>query len=267
MPRRRIPGRSNATRLMPSALTTARRSCRPGRGDRAARSPRHAAGAPVADGGRVGRHASPDAQTGLDRVPLPARDLVVQHRDGYHCLLFKPIWLVETARGCPYPVPLLLGLATVRSRLPRAVRGRGGGGLRLRRDAIFVADDLFWHHPARSRELAEALRRRGVSKRWILVQTRTDIICRHDGAARGVAAPGEGLRHLLRVRGGQRRRARAGGQGRGGRGKPRGGAHRAVLGYGVNGNFLIDPTGRRRTSRSCGISWRATIYGEPGSPS
>jgi hopanoid C-3 methylase len=42
--------------------------------------------------------------------------------------------------------------------------------------AVFVADDLFWHHPERSLELARALKQRGIRKRWILVQTRTDLI-------------------------------------------------------------------------------------------
>jgi hypothetical protein len=43
-----------------------------------------------------------------------------------------------------------------------------------------VADDLFWYHPARSRELALALRARGVRKRWILVQTRTDLVAQQE---------------------------------------------------------------------------------------
>src|SRR5262249_15483949 len=46
-------------------------------------------------------------------------------------------------------------------------------------DAVFIADDLFWNHPERSRELARALKARGVKKRWILVQTRTDVVCRN----------------------------------------------------------------------------------------
>jgi hypothetical protein len=43
---------------------------------------------------------------------------------------------------------------------------------------VFIADDLFWNHPERSLELAEALKKRGVRKRWLLVQTRTDLVCR-----------------------------------------------------------------------------------------
>jgi len=46
-------------------------------------------------------------------------------------------------------------------------------------DHIFVADDLFWHHPSRSLELAHELRRRGIRKQWILVQSRTDQVGRH----------------------------------------------------------------------------------------
>ena len=41
-------------------------------------------------------------RTGLDAVPLPARDLVAPFRSGYQCLLFRPAWTIETARGCPY---------------------------------------------------------------------------------------------------------------------------------------------------------------------
>ena len=43
-----------------------------------------------------------EARTGLDDVPTPARDLVERDRNRYHCLLFKPVWLIETARGCPF---------------------------------------------------------------------------------------------------------------------------------------------------------------------
>jgi hypothetical protein len=46
-------------------------------------------------------------------------------------------------------------------------------------DSVFIVDDLFWNHPARSLELAEALKKRGVHKRWILVQSRTDLVARH----------------------------------------------------------------------------------------
>jgi radical SAM superfamily enzyme YgiQ (UPF0313 family) len=123
--------------------------------------------------------ASLPERTGLDRAPLPARDLVARHRRSYHCLLFKPVWLVETARGCPFRC----SFCSVWRLHDRSFRERSIGAvvedLASVGDSVFVADDLFWNHPERSRELARALRDRGVRKRWILVQSRTDLVSRH----------------------------------------------------------------------------------------
>ena len=188
------------------------------------------------------RTTSPPAEPpDLARVPLPARDLVERHRSGYHCLIFKPVWLVETARGCPYRCTFCSVWQLHDHRFRERPVGAVVEDMAAAGDAIFVADDLFWHHPARSRELAEALRRRGVRKKWLLVQTRTDLVARQAelleawrplakdfdiffgfeaasdaGLARvdkdaGVSASVEAIR-LARF-----------------------------LGYGVNGNFLIDP--------------------------
>jgi radical SAM superfamily enzyme YgiQ (UPF0313 family) len=120
-----------------------------------------------------------DERTGLDAVPQPARALVERYRDRYHCLLFKPVWLVETARGCPFrcsfcSVWQLYGRSFRERSISAVVDDLASVG-----DSVFIADDLFWYHPERSLELAAALKRRGVRKRWILVQTRTDLVCRH----------------------------------------------------------------------------------------
>ncbi|SNB44683.1 radical SAM protein [Geobacter sp. DSM 9736] len=117
-------------------------------------------------------------RTSLDLIQLPARDLVERHRSGYHCLLFKPVWLVETARGCPHrctfcSVWQFYGRTCRERKLAAVVEDFATAG-----DSVFVADDLFWHNPERSLELAAALKKRGVYKRWILVQTRTDLIRR-----------------------------------------------------------------------------------------
>jgi radical SAM superfamily enzyme YgiQ (UPF0313 family) len=117
-------------------------------------------------------------RTSLDLVPLPARHLVDRHRSGYHCLLFKPVWLIETARGCPHKC----SFCSVWQLYDRSCRERSLDAVVEDfvscGDSIFVADDLFWYNPSRSLELAKALKKRGVFKRWILVQTRTDLIRR-----------------------------------------------------------------------------------------
>jgi hopanoid C-3 methylase len=117
-------------------------------------------------------------RTGLDAVPLPARDLVEHDRNRYHCLIFKPVWLVETARGCPFRC----SFCSVWQLYGRSFRERSIGAVvddfASVGDSVFIADDLFWNHPERSRELARALKAKGVRKRWILVQTRTDLVCR-----------------------------------------------------------------------------------------
>lgn len=179
--------------------------------------------------------------TGLDLVPLPARDLVARHRSGYHCLLFKPVWLIETARGCPHRC----SFCSVWQLYGRTCRERSIGAVvedfATTGDAVFVADDLFWNNPPRSLELAAALKKRGVFKRWILVQTRTDVICRSAELLEawrplardfdiflGLEAPSDqGLAGLCKDAGVAEsieavRVARS-------------------LRYGINGNFLIDP--------------------------
>jgi radical SAM superfamily enzyme YgiQ (UPF0313 family) len=115
----------------------------------------------------------------LDQVPLPARGHVSAWRRQYACLAHRPVWLIETARGCPFRC----SFCSIWQLHARAVRERSIDSVcddfASVGDHIFVADDLFWHHPSRSLELATELRRRGVRKRWILVQSRADLVARH----------------------------------------------------------------------------------------
>ncbi len=188
------------------------------------------------------RQTPPSAEpTSLTHVPVPARDLVARQRNGYHCLIFKPVWLVETARGCPFRCSFCSVWQLYNHNYRERPIGAVVEDMASAGDAIFVADDLFWHHPSRSRELAEALRRRGVRKRWLLVQTRTDLLSRQaellevwrplakdfDIFFGFEAANNAGLAQVdkdadvsANIEAAQIARS---------------------MGYGVNGNFLIDP--------------------------
>ncbi len=115
----------------------------------------------------------------LDEVPLPARHALVTGHRKYSCLQFRPVWVVETARGCPYRC----SFCSVWSLYRRTFRFRGIDA--VCRDFasvgphIFVIDDLFWGGTERSLELGRELVRRGIRKEWIVVQARTDLVASH----------------------------------------------------------------------------------------
>jgi radical SAM superfamily enzyme YgiQ (UPF0313 family) len=122
---------------------------------------------------------APETTFSLDEVPLPARHLVSDWRHWYACLHHRPAYLIETARGCPFRC----SFCSVWQLFDRSVRERAiehvSRDFETTGDQIFVADDLFWHHPSRSRALAEALIAKGIRKNWMLVQTRVDLVARH----------------------------------------------------------------------------------------
>jgi hopanoid C-3 methylase len=180
----------------------------------------------------------------LDEVPLPARHLVAPWRRQYACLAHRPAWLIETARGCPFRCSFCsiwqLHARSVRERSIESVcQDFAESG-----NHVFVADDLFWYHPARSLALAKALRRRGIKKQWILVQSRVDLVARNAElleAWRPIAkdfdiffgleaATNEGLNGL-------KKDATVDQTGQGVE-------VARSLGYGVTGNFVIDPEWR-----------------------
>ena len=106
---------------------------------------------------------------------------------------------------------------------------------------MFVGDDLFWYQPARSLELAAALKRRGIRKRWLLVQSRTDLVATHPELLEAwrplaqdfdlffglEAATNEGLTGLVKDTTVDRTVDAVG--------------LARELRYGVTGNFVIDP--------------------------
>jgi len=191
-------------------------------------------GQPVRTAGELGTLA-------LDAVPKPSRRHVDAWRRQYACLAHRPVWLIETARGCPFRC----AFCSIWQLHSRSVRERSiesvADDFASVGDEIFVADDLFWYHPARSLELATELKRRKIRKRWILAQSRVDLVARHASlleAWRPIAkdfdiffgleaATDDGLRGLVKDATVSQTEA--------GIGVARG------LGYGVTGNFVIDP--------------------------
>ncbi len=131
--------------------------------------------------GDAGWRRTPEPETtfALDDVPLPARRLVSGWRRRYACFHHRPAYLIETARGCPFRC----SFCSVWQLFDRSVRERSIQSVcddfAATGDQIFIADDLFWHHPSRSLALAKALQARGVRKDWILVQSRVDTVARH----------------------------------------------------------------------------------------
>jgi radical SAM superfamily enzyme YgiQ (UPF0313 family) len=133
----------------------------------------------VREGTRWRQTPVPEAPLSLDTVRLPARHLVSRWRHRYACLHHRPTFLIETARGCPFRC----SFCSVWQLFDRSVRERSIESVcddfASTGDQIFIADDLFWHHPARSLALAHALRARGLRKDWLLVQSRVDTVARH----------------------------------------------------------------------------------------
>ena len=191
------------------------------------------------------RGPSSSERVGLDEVPLPARQSLKSTHRHYLCVQRKPVYLVETARGCPYRCRF----CTVWQHVDRSYRCRSIESVCRDMESVgenlFIADDLFWYPADRSLELARELTRRGIRKEWILVQSRLDLVARHPelleawrSVARhmdiffGFESPTDtGLQDLAKDSGTDDTR-------------------RAVelcrrLGYGITGNFIVDPDWQR----------------------
>jgi len=123
--------------------------------------------------------STPSEMTDLDEVAHPSRHLVRQFQKQYLCVHKNPVWAVETARGCPYRCSFCsTALLHDRRHGLRNVDSVCADFETVGQN-VFVVDDLFFAPSARSRDLATALRARHVHKDWVLVQTRLDTVARN----------------------------------------------------------------------------------------
>ena len=115
----------------------------------------------------------------LQGVRIPDRSMVAEYRKNYCCLNYMSIYAVETTRGCPHKCKFC------------SVWQFYGGSCRFHEheavcrdfvlvgENVFVIDDIFWADSRRSKELAQMLNRSGIRKNWILVQSRADIVAQN----------------------------------------------------------------------------------------
>jgi len=112
----------------------------------------------------------------LTQAPLPDRSIVARYQKRYCCLNYMPVWTLETARGCSYRCKF----CSVWQLYQRTLRCHAPGDVRDDFEAtgrnLFLIDDLFWADRAHSEELARALLGSGARKNWLLVQTRADLV-------------------------------------------------------------------------------------------
>jgi radical SAM superfamily enzyme YgiQ (UPF0313 family) len=180
-------------------------------------------------------------QLSLEAIALPDRNAVARYQHNYCCLNYMPVWTMETARGCRHRCKF----CSVWQFHGRSQRYHAIDAVRADFGAtgpnVFVVDDTFWTGSERSADLADALLSTHTRKNWLLVQSRLDTVVEHPELAErwrplarnfdvffGFEAPtSRGLRSLHK-------------------GADVGKTVEAVriarkLGFGVTGNFIIDP--------------------------
>lgn len=190
--------------------------------------------------GGGGFERTPEAQrTGLD--DLPARHLVRPYQSKYLCVHKSPLWAVETTRGCPYRCTF----CSIWRHHERSFRCRSIDAVCRDLESVgknvFVVDDLFWHPRERSLALAKELEKRGIRKDWVLVQARLDTVARNEALLRAWRPFARQFDIFFGFEAPSSEQLEALGKDTNAEATEAGVGVARSLGYGVTGNFVVDP--------------------------
>lgn len=121
----------------------------------------------------------PPASFSIDDIPLPDRSLTAADRDSYFIDWMRPIALVRTTVGCPYRCSFCSLWKIMDGRYYLRDNQRVVDEIAsLREDYVFLVDDEAFINAKRMTALAEALRDRGVRKRYF-AYCRIDTFLHH----------------------------------------------------------------------------------------
>ena len=132
----------------------------------------------MSDEGPIRNEGTPDYQD-MDLLPVPRRDLVARYRNRYFIGFQRPVFSMETTRGCPYTC----NFCSVWEMYDRTYRAKSPDAVledlaRCNGDEIFFTDDLFFLDAGRAIALADAIRKAGIKKRFT-AQIRADSVAKH----------------------------------------------------------------------------------------
>jgi radical SAM superfamily enzyme YgiQ (UPF0313 family) len=109
----------------------------------------------------------------LSQAAVPDRRQVAPYQKHYCCLNYMPVWTLETTRGCPHRCRFCqFYRGSCRFHSPASVRA----DFEACGHNVFIIDDIFWAESAQSEALARALLASPERKNWILAQSRVDLV-------------------------------------------------------------------------------------------
>lgn len=118
-------------------------------------------------------------QPSLEQTAPPDRKAAARYQRHYCCLNYMPVWTLETARGCRHRCRF----CSVWQFHGRSLRHHAIDAVRADFSAtgpnVFIVDDTFWAARDRSLALADALVSTPTRKSWMLVQSRLDTVVEH----------------------------------------------------------------------------------------